>query len=69
VKLAEAYLGVGRVDYARRTLDAVLATPWNTADLHSVAARVFDRLGDTAAAQREREAARALDPHSVEPDH
>ncbi|MFO0606809.1 MAG: tetratricopeptide repeat protein [Polyangiales bacterium] len=69
VKLAEAYLGVGRVDDARRTLDAVLATPWNTADLHAVAARVFDRLGDTAAAQREREAARALDPHSVEPDH
>lgn len=69
VKLAEAYLTAGRVADARRVLDAVLATPWNTADLHAVAARVFDRLGDAAAAQRERDAARAIDPHSVEPGH
>jgi tetratricopeptide (TPR) repeat protein len=69
VKLAEAYLQVGRVADARRVLDTIFVTPWNTADLHAVAARVYERLGDTAAATREREAARAIDPHSVEAGH
>lgn len=69
VKLAEAYLQAGRVADARRVVDAVLATPWNTADLHAVAARVYERQGDAVAAAREREAARAIDPHSVEAGH
>ncbi len=70
VKLAEAYLNVGRVDDARRVIDALLATRWRTADAHAAAARVYARSGDGARAAVERRAALAIDPHALddEPD-
>lgn len=68
VKLAEAYLGVGRDADARRVVEAVLATPWNTADLHAVAARAFERTGAPARAAEERRRALALSPHALDDD-
>lgn len=65
VKLAEAYLGVGRVDDARETIERVLATEWNTAELHVVAAKVYQRLGNSARATEERQRAVLLNPHAT----
>jgi Tfp pilus assembly protein PilF len=57
IALARALLKAGRADEARRTIDGVLATRWRTAELHAVAAEVYDALGlfAQAAAQREAE--------------
>jgi tetratricopeptide (TPR) repeat protein len=52
VKLAMAYLLAGRIADARRTIDAVLATEWSTAELHAVNAIVIAREGGDAAAER-----------------
>lgn len=65
VKLAEAYLGVGRVDDARETIERVLATDWNTAELHVVAARIYQRAGSSARASEERQRAVLLNPHAT----
>ena len=51
-KLAMAYLLAGRVADARSTLDALLATEWNTADLHGVNAIVLAREGRDAESER-----------------
>ncbi len=52
VKLAMAYLLAGRVTDARRVIDAVLATEWQTADLHGVNAIVLEREGHDASSER-----------------
>jgi tetratricopeptide (TPR) repeat protein len=66
VKLAQAYARVARWSDARRVVDAALATPWNTHELHAVASVVYAALGDTARAQTERQRAIELNPHAME---
>lgn len=63
VKLAMAYLLAGRIEDARTTLDAVLATEWSTADLHGVNALVLEREGRDGAS--ERAAAEAIAPGAM----
>jgi Tfp pilus assembly protein PilF len=66
VHLAEAYFAVGRFDDARRLVDATLATPWNTADLHALAARIYSHAGEAPRAATHRARALALNPHSLD---
>ena len=60
ISLARAYLQAGRKDDARKAIDEALATPWNTADLHAVAAEVLTATGDAAAASEQRRLALAI---------
>ena len=62
ISLARAYLQAGRKDDARKAIDEALATPWNTADLHAVAAEVLTATGDAAAASEQRRLALAINP-------
>lgn len=62
ISLARAYLQAGRKDDARKAIDEALATPWNTADLHAVAAEVLTATGDAAAASEQRRLALAMNP-------
>lgn len=64
--LAQAYLRAKRVDDAAAVVDAMLALPVRSAELHATAAEVLAAAGreDEAAAQRE--AARAIDPTAAD---
>jgi Tfp pilus assembly protein PilF len=62
VLLAKAYLVNNRGVDAKRTIDAVLATEWNTPELHAVAAKVFEKVGDVRA-KAEKAKAAAANPH------
>lgn len=62
ISLARAYLQAGRKDDARKAIDKALATPWNTADLHAVAAEVLTATGDAVAASEQRRLALAINP-------
>jgi tetratricopeptide (TPR) repeat protein len=64
VVLAEAYLRNGRLGDARRVVSGVLKSPWRTADLHVVAAEIFNALGERSRASQERKRALGLNPHA-----
>lgn len=66
IALARAYLGAGRATDARAAIEAALATPWETAELHAVAAAVFAAAGDPARSAAERARAVSIDPHALE---
>lgn len=66
VRYARALVRNGRFAEAREVLDAVLRTPWNTADLHATASVVYAQLGDATRAAAERAAAAAIDPHAMD---
>ena len=66
VLLARTYLLNARPEEARKIVEAALATEWNTAVLHAVAAQVFAALDDRRAAG-ERKKALALNPHVFGP--
>jgi tetratricopeptide (TPR) repeat protein len=63
ILLAQAYLGAGKPREAKTAIDRALRTPWATADLHATAAEVFEALGDARKAERQRIAAREINPH------
>ena len=62
VALAQALLRNGRRDEAKAMIEAVLQSPWRTAQVHAVAAEIYGASGDPAAASAQMEAARRLDP-------
>jgi len=66
VLLAQAYLKAERVPDAKKVIEEALATPWNTADLHATAAKVFRAAGDATKADDELAKAKAIDPHAQE---
>lgn len=66
VTLARAYLENGRAGDAKREIEAVLATPYRSAELHATAAEVYEREADTARAESERAKALALSPHALD---
>lgn len=64
VQLAQAYLQAGRRREARAVIGAALKSPWNTAELHWTAARVYAAGGETAVAAEQRRLALALNPRA-----
>lgn len=66
VRLAEALLAAGQTEAARATIEQVLKTPWDTAQLHGVAARVYAAAGEPRLAARERARALAINPHELD---
>ncbi len=62
VLLAQAYLKAERLADARRTIEAALATPWRTADLHAVASTTYAASGDPAKSAEQRALAAAINP-------
>lgn len=64
--LAEALLAAGNEDEAKTMIEAALATPVRSADLHATAAAVYAATGDTAKAEEQRAAALAINP-TLEP--
>lgn len=69
VSLAQAYLQLGRAAEALPILEQVLQTPYRTAKLHDVAAKVHTALGDTAAAEAQMALCYALNPMYTSDDH
>jgi tetratricopeptide (TPR) repeat protein len=66
IMLARALLHNGRGQEARRNIEAVLASPWRTAALHSAAAEIFASTGSAEEAERQRRLAFAIDPHALD---
>ncbi len=62
VKLAQALLGNGRAAEARLMIEAVLRSPWRSADLHGTAADIYAALGLASQAAAQRRLARAINP-------
>lgn len=62
VKWAQALLGNGRVVEARTLIEAALASPWRTADLHRTAADVYLKLELGGLAAEQDRLARAINP-------
>lgn len=60
--LAQAHLRAGHVDEARRVIDALLETPWSTAEVHATAALICASVGDRRRADQERARADAIAP-------
>lgn len=60
--LAEAQLAAGKPADALATIEAALATPMRSADLHATAAAIYAANGDETKAQAQREAAMAINP-------
>lgn len=67
VLLARAYMKVGRIQDAKRSIDAALATPVRMARLHATAAAVYAAAGELAAARDHAVSAAAIDPTVVIP--
>ncbi|MEZ4401135.1 MAG: hypothetical protein R3B06_14010 [Kofleriaceae bacterium] len=65
VLLAQALLRAGRCDEARAHTDAVLATPYRTADTHATAAAAQARCGDPQRAATQRGLANAMRPDAM----
>lgn len=65
IRLARAYLRLGRGVDAAVALRPVLASSWNTAQLHAVAALAFAATQDPAAAARAQAQAIAMNPHAL----
>lgn len=66
VQLAQALLQAGDAEGARRTIEPVLRTSWNTAQLHGVAAQVYAATGDARRSAQERARAVAINPHELD---
>lgn len=64
VILAQALLRNGRAAEARTLIEAVLASPWRTADLHRVAAMIYTATGMPTEAAAQARQARAINPLS-----
>ncbi len=64
--LAEAYLAAERTDDAKRVIDEVLESPWDTPAAHAIASRIYEAEGDSARAESEREKALAMNPHAMD---
>ena len=64
LKLAHAYFLGQRLPQAVATIEKVLATPYSTAAVHSLAARIFTAHGDALRAAAELTRARQIDPHA-----
>ncbi len=64
MKLAHAYLLAQRLPAAVATIEKVLATPYSTAAVHRLAAKIFTAHGDTLRAAAELARARQIDPHA-----
>jgi len=62
---AQVLLRLGRPDAAASSLERLLASPWNTAKLHAVAAQVYAAQRDAAAASRAEAKALAMNPHAL----
>ena len=62
IALAQALFRAGQAGAAAREIDAVLTSGWNTAEMHAIAAQIHAALGHAAIADREREAALAMNP-------
>ena len=67
IALAQALLHNRRPFEAKAMIEAVLASPWRTAELHSVAAEIYEALGDRSRAVEQARLARAIDPHALDP--
>ncbi|MEM9196018.1 MAG: hypothetical protein AAGF12_43030 [Myxococcota bacterium] len=52
--LAQAYIRAGRADEAQTLVETARSTPYRTADLHAVAALLFEAAGDSRAAEERR---------------
>ena len=65
MRLAQAYLRLGRAADAANAMAPVLSSPWQTAKLHALAAQVFSARRDSAAAARAEARAIALNPHAL----
>lgn len=63
---AQALLADGDPDGAVVHIEVALDTPWTTAELHATAASVYAALGEDTAARAQEDAARALDPTSLD---
>jgi tetratricopeptide (TPR) repeat protein len=68
IALAWAYMANNRPADALRTVDKVLASPWVSADQHIVAAQAHALLGESDAADGERQKALAINPRSLDRD-
>lgn len=62
--LAEAYLAASRVDEAKKMVEAALATPMRSADLHATAAAVFSAAGEARLANEQRDLASGMNPRT-----
>ena len=62
--LAEALYKAGRTAEAQREIQAVLASAWNTAESHAIAAQVAAALGQREEAERQRASAVDLNPRA-----
>src|SRR6185312_13723885 len=68
IALAWALIANNRPAEALRTIQAVLASPWVSADQHIVAAQAHALLGQSDAADAEQQQALAINPHSLDAD-
>lgn len=64
IALAEALLRSGHGTEASIVIESVLSSPWRTARLHAVAARVYDALGRRDAADAQRRLALQFNPRA-----
>jgi tetratricopeptide (TPR) repeat protein len=69
VSLARAHLRAGQLTEALAVVERALASPYRTARLHDVAAKVHAALGNTAAAQAHISLRLAVNPRFTSDDH
>jgi tetratricopeptide (TPR) repeat protein len=62
VALARALLGNGRAAEARSLIETVLASPWRSADMHRVAAEIYQASGMATEAAEQDRLAKAINP-------
>lgn len=65
IKLVDALLHAGETQEALKVIRAVLATDWNTAELHAAAARTFAAAGLAPLAREQAKLAKAMNPHAA----
>ncbi len=66
VGLTWALLANGQVEEARRIIEAVNSSAWESAEQHVAAAQVYAFLGDDEKAEEQRELALAINPRSLD---
>jgi tetratricopeptide (TPR) repeat protein len=66
LRLAQALLRAGDLDGARARIEALLATPYGSAEVHATASLVYAALHVTARADRQEQLARAIRPDALE---
>lgn len=64
--LAQAYLEAGRNEDARRVIEQALASPAKMAELHAVAAEIYEASSLKKDAASARDAALAINPHALD---